>query len=122
MAKDGDYAVDEKMKTATLTDLGVKRIEKAWSTNLYESFDTIHHAEQALRAKTLFNRDKDYIVKDGEVIIVDEHTGRLMYGRRYSDVFIKLLKQKKVCKFSRIKNTCNNFLANYFRLYKKLQV
>jgi preprotein translocase subunit SecA len=123
LAKDGDYAVDEKMKTATLTDLGVKRIEKKLGVqNLYEeSFDTIHHAEQALRAKTLFNRDKDYIVKDGEVIIVDEHTGRLMYGRRYSDGLHQAIEAKEGAQIQQESRTLATIsLQNYFRLYKKI--
>jgi len=123
LAKDSDYTVDEKMKTATLTDLGVKRIEKKLGVqNLYEeSFDTIHHAEQALRAKTLFNRDKDYIVKDGEVIIVDEHTGRLMYGRRYSDGLHQAIEAKEGVQIQQESRTLATIsLQNYFRLYKKI--
>lgn len=123
LAKDSDYAVDEKMKTATLTDLGVKRIEKKLGiTNLYEeSFDTIHHIEQALRAKTLFQRDKDYIVRDGEVIIVDEHTGRLMYGRRYSDGLHQAIEAKEGAQIQQESRTLATIsLQNYFRLYEKI--
>ncbi|HKY73850.1 MAG TPA: preprotein translocase subunit SecA, partial [Patescibacteria group bacterium] len=123
LTKDADYAVDEKMKTATLTDLGVKRIEKKLGvTNLYEeSFDVIHHVEQALRSKTLFQRDKDYIVRDGEVIIVDEHTGRLMYGRRYSDGLHQAIEAKENVKIQQESRTLATIsLQNYFRLYKKL--
>ena len=84
LTPESDYVVDEKMRTAVLTDLGVKRLERQLSvTNLYEeSFDTIHHVEQSLKAHSIFQRDKDYVVREGEVIIVDEHTGRLMFGRR----------------------------------------
>ena len=87
LVKEIDYKLDEKAKTATLSDLGVKRIEqKLGVKNLYEeSFDTIHLVESALKAKTLYLRDKEYIVKDKQVVIVDDHTGRLMFGRRYSD-------------------------------------
>ncbi|MBI5151880.1 MAG: preprotein translocase subunit SecA [Candidatus Pacebacteria bacterium] len=123
LAKDSDYAVDEKMKTATLTDLGVKRVEKKLNvTNLYEeSFDTIHHIEQALRAKTLFQRDKDYITRDGEVIIVDEHTGRLMYGRRYSDGLHQAIEAKEGVQIQQESRTLATIsLQNYFRLYSKL--
>jgi len=123
LTKDADYAVDEKMKTATLTDLGVKRVEKKLGiTNLYEeSFDTIHHIEQALRARTLFQRDKDYIVREGEVIIVDEHTGRLMYGRRYSDGLHQAIEAKENVKIQQESRTLATIsLQNYFRLYKKL--
>jgi preprotein translocase subunit SecA len=87
LARDIDYSLDEKLRTATLTDYGLRRLEKRLNVdNLYEKdYETIHHMEQALKAKTLFTRDKDYVVKDGQVIIVDEHTGRLMFGRRYSE-------------------------------------
>src|SRR4029079_16213735 len=87
LVKETDYKLDEKARSVTLTDLGVKRIEqKLGVSNLYEeSFDTIHHVESALKAKTLYHRDKEYIVRENQVILVDEHTGRLMYGRRYSD-------------------------------------
>ena len=123
LTKDADYALDEKLKTATLTDLGIKRIEmKLGVKNLYEeSFDTIHHVEQALKAKTLFHRDKDYIVRDGEVIIVDEHTGRLMYGRRYSDGLHQAIEAKEDAKIQQESRTLATIsLQNYFRLYEKL--
>lgn len=123
LVKDSDYAVDEKMKTATLTDLGVKRVEKKLGvTNLYEeNFDTIHHIEQALRAKTLFQRDKDYIVREGEVVIVDEHTGRLMYGRRYSDGLHQAIEAKEGVQIQQESRTLATIsLQNYFRLYTKL--
>lgn len=120
---DTDFKVDEKMKTATLTDLGVKRIEqKLGIKNLYEeSFDTIHHVESALKAKTLYHRDKEYIVREGEVIIVDEHTGRLMYGRRYSDGLHQAIEAKEGAKIQQESRTLATIsLQNYFRLYKKL--
>src|SRR3989338_9718401 len=123
LVKDSDYAVDEKMKTATLTDLGVKRVEKKLGvTNLYEeNFDTIHHIEQALRAKTLFQRDKDYIVREGEVVIVDEHTGRLMYGRRYSDGLHQAIEAKEGVTIQQESQTWATIsLQNYFRMYQKL--
>jgi len=123
LSKDVDYAIDEKAKTATLTDLGVKRLErKLGVTNLYEeSFDTIHHLESALKATTLFQRDKDYIVRDNKVIIVDEHAGRLMSGRRYSDGLHQAIEAKEgveVQKESRTLATIS--IQNYFRLYQKL--
>src|SRR3989338_2391044 len=82
-----DYVVDEKLKTAHLTEGGILKIEQVLGIdNLYEKdFSTLHHLEEALKARTLFQKDKDYVVKDGEVIIVDEFTGRLMLGRRYSE-------------------------------------
>ncbi|MBU0974810.1 preprotein translocase subunit SecA, partial [Patescibacteria group bacterium] len=118
-----DYIVDEKARTATLTDLGVKRVEqKIGVSNLYEeSFDTIHHIESALKAKALFFRDKNYVVKEGEVIIVDEHTGRLMYGRRYSDGLHQAIEAKEGAKIQQESRTLATIsIQNYFRLYKKL--
>ncbi len=118
-----DYIVDEKARTATLTDLGVKRVEqKIGVSNLYEeSFDTIHHIEAALKAKALFFRDKNYVVKEGEVIIVDEHTGRLMYGRRYSDGLHQAIEAKEGVKIQQESRTLATIsIQNYFRLYKKL--
>lgn len=123
LAENSDYKVDEKMKTATLTDLGVKRVEqKLGVKNLYEeSYDTIHHVEAALKAKTLYKRDKEYIVRDGEVIIVDEHTGRLMYGRRYSDGLHQAIEAKEGAKIQQESRTLATIsLQNYFRLYTKL--
>ena len=97
LVKDQDYKVDEKAKAATLTDLGVKRIEQKLNVkNLYEeSFDTIHQVESALKAMTLYHRDKEYIVRENQVVIVDEHTGRLMYGRRYSDGLHQAIEAKE---------------------------
>jgi preprotein translocase subunit SecA len=120
---DVDYLVDEKARTATLTDLGVKRVEqKIGVSNLYEeSFDTIHHIESALKAKALFFRDKNYVVKEGEVIIVDEHTGRLMYGRRYSDGLHQAIEAKEGAKIQQESRTLATIsIQNYFRLYQKL--
>lgn len=123
LTKGTDYQVDEKMKTATLTDLGVKRIERSLGvTNLYEeSFDTIHHLEQALKAAKVFQRDKDYVVRDGEIVIVDEHTGRLMFGRRYSDGLHQAIEAKEGVKVQQESRTLATIsLQNYFRLYEKL--
>lgn len=123
LAENTDFKIDEKMKTATLTDLGVKRIEqKLGVKNLYEeNFDTIHHVESALKAKTLYRRDKEYIVREGEVIIVDEHTGRLMYGRRYSDGLHQAIEAKENVKIQQESRTLATIsLQNYFRLYDKL--
>lgn len=123
LAKDQDYKVDEKARAVTLTDLGVKRLEKKLGvSNLYEeSFDTIHHIESALKAKTIFTRDKDYIVREGEVIIVDEHTGRLMYGRRYSDGLHQAIEAKEGVKIQQESRTLATVsIQNYFRLYQKL--
>lgn len=123
LTKNIDYKVDEKSKSATLTDLGIKRIEqKIGVTNLYEeSFDTIHHVESALKASALYQRDKEYIVREGEVIIVDEHTGRLMYGRRYSDGLHQAIEAKEGVNIQQESRTLATIsLQNYFRLYDKL--
>jgi preprotein translocase subunit SecA len=123
LVKDVDYKLDEKAKTATLTDLGVKRVEqKLGVKNLYEeSFDTIHHIETALKAKTLYGRDKEYIVRENQVIIVDEHTGRLMYGRRYSDGLHQSIEAKEGVPIQQESRTLATVsLQNYFRLYQKL--
>ncbi len=123
LTEESDFKVDEKMKSVTLTDLGVKRVEqKLGVKNLYEeSFDTIHHVESALKAKTLYHRDKEYIVKENEVIIVDEHTGRLMYGRRYSDGLHQAIEAKEGVTIQQESRTLATIsLQNYFRLYEKL--
>lgn len=123
LAKDTDYAVDEKLRTANLTDYGLRRLERRLGIdNLYEKdYDTIHHVEQALKAKTLFTRDKDYVVKDGQVIIVDEHTGRLMYGRRYSEGLHQAIEAKENVTIQQESRTLATIsLQNYFRMYTKL--
>ncbi|MCC6710819.1 MAG: preprotein translocase subunit SecA [Candidatus Pacebacteria bacterium] len=123
LVKDQDFSVDEKARTVTLTDLGVKRIEqKLGVKNLYEeSFDTIHHVESALKAMTLYHRDKEYIVRDNQVVIVDEHTGRLMYGRRYSDGLHQSIEAKENVPIQQESRTLATIsLQNYFRLYEKL--
>jgi preprotein translocase subunit SecA len=123
LTQDIDFKVDEKLKSVTLTDLGVKRIEqKLGVNNLYEeSFDVIHHVEAALKAKTLYHRDKEYIVRENQVIIVDEHTGRLMYGRRYSDGLHQAIEAKENVPIQQESRTLATIsLQNYFRMYKKL--
>ena len=123
LSKGADYTVDEKARSVTLTDLGVKRLEQKINVkNLYEeNFDTIHHIESALKASTIFERDKDYIVRDNQVIIVDEHTGRLMYGRRYSDGLHQAIEAKENVPIQQESRTLATIsIQNYFRLYKKL--
>ncbi|MEA2056315.1 MAG: preprotein translocase subunit SecA [Patescibacteria group bacterium] len=123
LAKGQDYNIDEKAKTATLTDLGIKRLEKKLDVdNLYEEdFDTIHQVESALKAKTLYQRDKEYIVRDNKVIIVDEHTGRLMYGRRYSDGLHQAIEAKEGVTIQQESRTLATIsIQNYFRMYDKL--
>jgi preprotein translocase subunit SecA len=118
-----DFTVEEKAKSAALTDLGIKRIERKLGIgNLYEeSFEIIHHLEAALKARTIFTRDKDYIVRDNQVIIVDEHTGRLMHGRRYSDGLHQAIEAKENVPIQQESRTLATIsIQNYFRLYERL--
>ncbi|MBI5621509.1 preprotein translocase subunit SecA [Candidatus Falkowbacteria bacterium] len=119
-----DYNIDEKMRSSTLTDAGVVKLEKALGLdNIYAEggITTVHHIEQALRAYALFKRDRDYVVKDGEVIIVDEFTGRLMPGRRYSEGLHQAIEAKEGVQIQRESQTLATItFQNYFRMYKKL--
>ena len=121
---DGDYIVDEKARTATLTKRGVENAESAFGVeNLTDSenITLLHHINQAIKANGVMKRDIDYVVKDGEVIIVDEFTGRLMYGRRFNDGLHQAIEAKesvKVARESKVEATIT--FQNYFRLYKKL--
>ncbi len=118
-----DYDLDEKTRNVSLTDYGLRRLEKRLNvTNLYEDdYNTIHHVEQALKAKTLFNRDTHYVVKDNQVIIVDENTGRLMFGRRYSDGLHQAIEAKENVTIQQESRTLATIsLQNYFRMYDKL--
>jgi len=119
-----DYNIDEKMRAATLTEEGIKKVERALGVdNIYvaEGIDTVHHIEEALRAEALFKLDRDYVVKDGEVIIVDEFTGRLMFGRRYSGGLHQAIEAKEGVQIQRESLTLATVsFQNYFRLYKKL--
>ena len=124
IARDKDYEVDEKAHSIVLTEEGIKRVEKELTIdNLYapENVELTHYLIQALRAKELFTRDKDYIVKDEEVIIVDEFTGRLMPGRRYSEGLHQAIEAKERVKIAGENQTLASItLQNYFRMYKKL--
>jgi len=124
LKKDSDYSIDEKSKTVVLTEEGVAHVEGYLNVqNLYEprNIEIVHHVNQALRAHTLFRRDVDYLVKDGEVIIVDEFTGRVMPGRRYSDGLHQALEAKEKVKIERENQTLASItFQNYFRMYKKL--
>ncbi len=123
LTRDLDFKVDEKFKTAHLTEHGIGKIEKALGvSNLYEKdFSVIHHMENALKAKTLFARDKDYIVKEQQVIIVDEFTGRLMFGRRYSEGLHQAIEAKENLPIQQESRTLATVsLQNYFRMYEKL--
>ena len=120
---ESDYVIDEKLKTAHLTEHGILKIEKILKVdNLYEKdFSSLHHLEQSLKAKTLFQKDKDYVVKDGEVIIVDEFTGRLMLGRRYSEGLHQAIEAKEEVKIQQESQTLATIsFQNYFRMYEKL--
>ncbi len=122
--KEGDYDVDEKTKNATLTDSGIEKVQKALGLeNLYdaENIEILHMVNQALRAHTVYVKDKDYIVKDGKAIIVDEFTGRLMPDRRYSDGLHQAIEAKEHLKIQRESQTLASItFQNYFRMYEKL--
>jgi preprotein translocase subunit SecA len=120
----GDYIVDEKAKTVTLTESGIAHCEQLLAIqNLYDPIhiDTLHHIHQALRAHTLYRRDVDYMVKDGQVIIVDEFTGRLMPGRRWSDGLHQAVEAKEGVRIERENQTLATItFQNLFRMYDKL--
>src|SRR5215472_868470 len=124
LIQDIDYTLDEKHRTATLTEEGVSKCERLLGLgNLYDPahMETIHHVYQGLRAHTLYKRDVDYVVKDGEVIIVDEFTGRQMPGRRWSDGLHQAVEAKESVKIERENQTLATItFQNYFRMYKKL--
>ncbi len=124
MKKDTHYAVDEKARSVSLTDEGVILAEKLLNVdNLYDprNIEWLHHVTQALKAHVIFHRDVDYIVKDGEVIIVDEFTGRTMPGRRYSDGLHQALEAKEGVKVEQENQTLATItFQNYFRMYEKL--
>ena len=122
--KDCDYVVDEKAKTATLTPSGVKKAEAYFDLENLTDSDNItiqHHINQAIKARGVMTKDIDYVVKDGEVIIVDEFTGRLMYGRRYNEGLHQAIEAKEGVKVERESRTLATItFQNYFRLYDKL--
>lgn len=124
LQSDKDYKLDEKAHTVTLTEDGIRHCEELLDVeNLYENtqIDVIHHIHQALRAHVLFKLDEDYIVKDDKVIIVDEFTGRLMPGRRFSDGLHQALEAKEGVRIERENQTLATItFQNYFRMYKKL--
>ena len=119
-----DFNIDEKMRASTLTEVGIGKMEKMLGIdNIYEAegIETVHHIEQALKAKTLFKKDRDYVVKEGEVVIVDEFTGRLMFGRRYSEGLHQAIEAKEGVEIKKESQTMATItFQNYFRLYKKL--
>ena len=119
-----DYQLDEKNRSVTLTDQGIEKLQQRLKVaNLYapEELETLHHVEQALRAHTLYKRDRDYVVKEGEVLIVDEFTGRLMPGRRWSDGLHQAIEAKEGVKVENENQTLATIsFQNYFRMYTKL--
>lgn len=124
LKKETDYTIDEKARSVVLTEDGVEKVEKALNVeNLYEpqNIEILHHVNQGLKAHTLFKLDVDYVVKDGEVLIVDEFTGRLMPGRRYSDGLHQALEAKEGVKIENENQTLASItFQNYFRMYEKL--
>jgi len=124
LVRETDYNVDEKAHTVAVTESGVAKVEKMIGVeNLYDdkNIELTHHLNQALKAHALMKRDRDYVVKDGQVIIVDEFTGRLMFGRRYSDGLHQAIEAKEGVKIERESQTLATItFQNYFRMYKKL--
>ncbi|MGA7826228.1 MAG: preprotein translocase subunit SecA [Geobacteraceae bacterium] len=120
----GDFTIDEKAKSATLTEEGVLKVERMLKIdNLYDprNIETLHHVQQALRAHAMYKRDVDYVVKDGEVMIVDEFTGRLMPGRRWSDGLHQAIEAKEGVVIENENQTLATItFQNYFRMYEKL--
>lgn len=124
LIKDVDYSVDEKSKSSLLTESGIEKIENLLNiSNLYDpaNIEYLHHMNQCLRAHSLFKRDVDYVIERGEVIIVDEHTGRLMQGRRWSDGLHQAIEAKENVRIQEENQTLATItFQNYFRMYKKL--
>ncbi len=124
LQKDIDYTVDEKMRAVQITDEGISKVEKALGVaNLYTEagLKLVHHLENAVKAKALYERDKDYVIQDGEVVIVDEFTGRLQPGRRWSEGLHQAIEAKEGVEIKQESKTYASVTyQNYFRLYKKL--
>ena len=124
LQKDTDFTIDEKARTAILTEEGIQKVERLLDVpNLYDpaNIELVHHVLQALKAHALFKRDVDYVVKDGEVLIVDEFTGRLMPGRRWSDGLHQAVEAKEGVKIESENQTLATItFQNYFRMYEKL--
>jgi preprotein translocase subunit SecA len=122
--KEGDYIVDEKSKAVALTEQGIASCERLLNVdNLYDPqhIDALHHIQQGLRAHALYRKDVDYVIKDGQVIIVDEFTGRMMPGRRWSDGLHQAVEAKEAVRIERENQTLATItFQNYFRMYKKL--
>ncbi len=124
LEKWNDYKIDEKAKTSSLTERGIKKLEEIlWVDNIYvsERYNDLHHIENALRAASVYTKDKDYILRDDQVMIVDEHTGRVLPGRRYSDGLHQALEAKEGVPIQQESKTLASItFQNYFRMYWKL--
>lgn len=123
LKKDIDYTVDEKLRTVSLTEEGLDKVEKIFGSNIFDQKGilAVHYLEEALKAEVLFQRDRDYVVKDGEVIIVDEFTGRLLYGRRYSGGLHQAIEAKENVAIKAESRTAATItIQNFFRMYQKL--
>ncbi|MES2224130.1 MAG: preprotein translocase subunit SecA [Patescibacteria group bacterium] len=124
LKKEEDYTIDEKHRSIALTDAGITRVEKMLGVdNIYtdKGIKSVHHLETAVRAKALFNKDKEYVVKDGEILIVDEFTGRIQPGRRWSEGLHQAVEAKEGVEIKEESRTYASItFQNYFRLYKKL--
>ncbi len=123
LMSDTDYVIDEKLRTANLTERGIEKVEKILGVNnIYESdYDTLFHVEAALKARTLFKDNKDYIIRNNEVVIVDEFTGRLLEGRRFSEGIHQAIEAKENVPIKQESKTLATVsLQNYFRMYQKL--
>lgn len=118
------YKIDEKQKTATLTEAGIQKIEELLKIdNIYisEHYNDLHHIENALKSQAVYKKDKDYIVANDEVLIVDEHTGRVLGGRRYSDGLHQALEAKEKVEIKQESKTLASItFQNFFRMYWKL--
>jgi preprotein translocase subunit SecA len=123
LKRDADFTVEEKTRQVAITEEGVEKLEKWLGVNMFDDahFELTHYMQQALRAHSLYHRDRDYVVKDGQVIIVDEFTGRLMFGRRYSDGLHQAIEAKEGVRIERESQTLATItFQNYFRMYEKL--
>ena len=124
LRKDTDYEIEEKHRSVAMTEEGVAHVEKLLGIdNLYDAshMDLVHHVQQGLKAHVIFKRDRDYLIKDGEVVIVDEFTGRMMPGRRWSDGLHQAVEAKENVKIARENQTLATItFQNYFRMYEKL--
>lgn len=124
LQKGTDYKIDEKGKSANLTEEGITKVEKLmWIDNIYVSahYNDIHHIENALRANAVYEKDKDYLLVEGEVMIIDEHTGRVLAGRRYSDGLHQAIEAKEWVEIKQESKTLASItFQNYFRMYWKL--